>query len=168
MQTSCSAETSPNCRLWIILLFPPDSWSSRWNNCAHRTHTFSPSQLWLTETSFSQAGGTSVFNSTPLLKNTENICRGSSYFLNVMLNAPQQSLHHLQCSIQCIFCRHSSLPETCAAFFFIWLSSHQNSISNIFLLVKTGSGLTRALTSVRVLSLCWEGNQAFSLLQVRC
>lgn len=155
MQTSCSAATASNCfgglhRLCITLPYSSTllKFTVQWNNCAH---TLSPSQLWLTETSFSQPGGSSVFNRAPLLQNTENICRGGSSFLNVLLNAPQQLLHHLWGSIQYIFFRHSSLVRS---IFIISLSNRQNFISNIFLLVKTGSGLTRALTSVGFLSLC--------------
>lgn len=145
---------------WGFELFSVFS-TAQWNNCAHWTHTLSPSQLWLTKTSFSQTGGTSGFNPAPLLQNTENICRGSSYSLYVLLNAPQQvstsparlcTVHILQALI---------IAGDVRGIFFIWLSNHQNSIFNVFLLVKTGSGLTRALTSVRVLSLCWKANQAF-------
>lgn len=156
--------------LWIILLFfPPDSPSSPFSETiVHPEHThslsLSPSQLWLTETSFSQAGGTSVFNPNPLLQNTENICRGSRYFLNVFLNAPQQSVHP-PARLYTVYILQALIiaGDMCSAFF-IWLSNHQNFISNIFLLVKTGSELTRGLTSVRMLSLCWEAKQAFFFL----
>lgn len=129
--------------------------------CTQNTHVLLPHNFDWLKLPFSQAGGTSVFNPTPLLQNTENICRGSSYFVNVLLNAPQQSVHHLRGSIQCIFLQALIIARDVRAVFFIWLSNHQNPICNIFLLVKVGSGLTRALTSVRVLSLCWEANQAF-------
>lgn len=85
--------------------FPQYSRSSQlWNDCAHRTHTRSPSQLWLAETSFSQAGDSSVFNPTLLLQNTENICRGGTSFLNT---SPVRLY-----TVLYIFCRHLSMVHS--------------------------------------------------------
>lgn len=67
-------------------------------------------------------------NHTQLIYNTENICRGSSSPLNVSLNAP----HHLQGSIRFLQALIIIAGDVQGMlhmffFFFIWLSTHQNS-----------------------------------------
>lgn len=153
MHESCSVGFE-----WFCF-FLPDSWSPAFNETivhTDHTHIFSPSHLWLTETSFSQAGGTCVFSPTrpPLLQNTEHM-QWQQLFPECV------SAHHLRGSIQCRLCRHSSLRYV-LFFVFFWCQIH--FICNIFLLVKSGSGLTQVLTSVRVLSLRWEANRAFFFL----
>lgn len=142
-------------RLWMILLFSPRLLKPRvqWNNCAHRPHTHILSITPLTDWNFFF---TCVSSPTrpPLLQNTEHMQRQQ-------LVPECVSAHHLRGSIQCRLCRHSSLRYV-LFFVFFWCQIH--FICNIFLLVKSGSGLTQVLTSVRVLSLCWEANRAFFFL----
>lgn len=148
MHESCSVGFE-----WFCF-FLPVSWSPAFNETiVHTDHTHILSITPLTDWNFFF---TCVSSPTrpPLLQNTEHMQRQQ-------LVPECVSAHHLRGSIQCRLCRHSSLRYV-LFFVFFWCQIH--FICNIFLLVKSGSGLTQVLTSVRVLSLCWEANRAFFFL----